>query len=74
MSGETGVDDVLDQHDVAAGDVDVEVLDDADPAGARRVAGDGEEVDLRDDRELADQVGEEGTLPLSTATRTTPSS
>ena len=32
---EPGVDDVLDEHDVAAGDVDVEVLDEPHPAAVR---------------------------------------
>ena len=56
---EAGVDDVLDQHDVAAEHVEVEVLDDPHPAGLRRVGGDGEEVDLGHDPQVPDQVGEE---------------
>ena len=56
---QTGVDDVLDEHHVPVEDVGLQVLDDPHPAGPGGVGRDGEEVDLRDDRELADQVGEE---------------
>ena len=47
LHGQTGVDDVLDDHDVTAGDVVVKVLDEAHDAGrfgVLTVAGNGDEV------------------------------
>src|SRR3954454_11344572 len=62
LQREAGVDDVLDDQDVAALDRRVEVLEDPnDPAGVRlrAVAGDRHEVDLDRDLDLAHQVAEE---------------
>src|SRR5256714_2016108 len=64
---ETRVDDVLDDQDVAPGDVDVEVLQDADDAGGvgrGAVARDRHEVDLAGDRQVPHQVGHEEHGPL----------
>ena len=60
--GQAGVDDVLDQDDVAVGDVALEILLDlhhAGALGAAVVAGDGHEIDLVIDRHAAGQVGQE---------------
>src|SRR5690606_29083678 len=60
--GQPGVDDVLDEDDAAAGQVDVEVLDDAhDPgrAGRGAVGRHGHEVDLDRQADGPHEVGEE---------------
>src|SRR5439155_19031457 len=60
--GQSGVDDVLDHEDVAALDVDVQVLEDPDDTGAvgrGAVAGDGHEVDLAGNGQLAHQIRHE---------------
>ena len=64
MEREARVDDVLDDQDVAAFDLLVQVLEQPDAAVAARadagaVAGEIEEVELVPDRERARQVGEE---------------
>ena len=62
LEGEAGVEDVLDDQDVAVLDVDVEVLDDADGAGglgAVAVAGHGHEVDGQIGVDGAHQVAHE---------------
>src|SRR5690606_21426994 len=59
---EPGVDDVLDDDDVPPGEVEVEVLHDADhPGGAGGVAvgRDGHKVDLDRQRDAAGEVGHE---------------
>src|SRR5205085_1376407 len=61
---EARIDNVLDEHDVATGDVNVEILEDAHPPAVGRVVGDGEEVDDRQDREAAHEVGDERDAPL----------
>ena len=55
---EAGVDDVLDDHDVAAADVGVEVVEDLHPAGVGREPGDRDEVEL--DGDVGDRPGEVG--------------
>jgi len=58
VQGQTGVDDVLDDEDVAADDRRVEVLQQPDRAGTTaRVGGELEEVDAVRDRQGAGQVG-----------------
>ena len=60
--GEAGVQDVLDQDDVAALDGVVDVLDELDCAGGdagAAVAGDGDEVECVVDRDGAREIGEE---------------
>ena len=60
VQGQAGVDDVLDDEDVAADDRRVEVLQQPDGAGApARVGGELEEVDAVRDRQGAGEVGEE---------------
>ena len=61
---EARVDDVLDDQDVAARDLRVEILEEADPrmaalVGAGRVARELDEVEAVVDRERAGQVGNE---------------
>jgi hypothetical protein len=61
---ETGVDDVLDDHDVPAGDLRVEVLEQADAGVAALVCAGGvarelEEVEAVGDAERAREVGDE---------------
>src|SRR5699024_6505598 len=65
--GQAGVDDVLHDQDVAALDVAVQVLQDADDAGGAggvAVGADGHELQLVRDLQLAGEVGDEedGTL------------
>src|SRR5207247_359195 len=63
-------DDVLHHEDVAALDVDVEVLEDADDTRGVRgvaVARDRHEVDLAGDRQAAHQVGHEEDRPFQDA-------
>src|SRR5262245_28123291 len=65
-----GVDDVLDDEDVAVLERDVEVLENADDARRvtrRSVAGDGHEVDLARNSQLAHQVGHEEDRALEDA-------
>ena len=63
-----GVDDVLDEHDVAAGDVDVEILEDPHPTRVGRVPRDRDEVDLDVDvGDRAREVGEEDQRALQHA-------
>src|SRR5215211_1320325 len=67
---EPRVDDVLHDEDVAVLERDVEVLEDADdPRRVARspVAGDGHEVDLAGDRQLAHEVGHEEDRALEDA-------
>ena len=63
MHRQPGVDDVLDDQDVAAGDLGVEVLEQPDPRVAARprpaVAGELDEVEAVRDREGAREVGDE---------------
>src|SRR5690606_8071234 len=62
VEGEPGVDDVLDEEDVAARQVDVEVLHDAHDAaglGGGAVRRHGHEVELDGQVDLAGQVGHE---------------
>src|SRR5690242_3883808 len=66
--GQAGVDQVLDEHDVATLDVDVEVLEDPYATGVRGVSGDGEEVDRDVDvGDGAHKVREEDQRPLQHA-------
>ena len=65
---EAGVDEILDEDDVAAAQIEVDVVEDADPPGVGRVAGDGDEVDGHlDRRQRARQVGEEDQRALQHA-------
>src|SRR5205807_269746 len=60
--GQARIDDVLDQQDVAAGDLDIEILDQPHGAalgGGAAVAGDGHEVHGDRDRDRAAEVGDE---------------
>src|ERR1019366_2891943 len=60
--GETAVEDVFDDEDVATGQVDVEVFQDPyDAARLRRgsIGGDGHEVELERQLNAAGEVGEE---------------
>src|SRR4051794_8649719 len=62
VEGEPGVDDVLDEEDVAALDRGVGVLEDPTDTrgiGGRAIARDRHEVDLARDRQLPHQVGHE---------------
>ena len=60
VQGQAGVDDVLDDEDVAADDGRVEVLQQPDGAGApTRVGGELEEVDAVRDRQRSREIGEE---------------
>jgi hypothetical protein len=64
VQGEAGVDDVLDEQDVAVRDLGVQVLEEPDPRVAARVrvrsvARKLEEVDRVGDRDRAREVGEE---------------
>jgi hypothetical protein len=61
---QTGVDDVLDDQDVAARDLRVEILEEADAAmaaliGAGRIAGELDEIQAVVDPDRAGQVGDE---------------
>src|SRR5436190_22926688 len=56
--GEAGVDDVLDEDDVPAADVELEILDDTDTTGPLGVVRDGQKVELGQDGQVPDQVGE----------------
>jgi hypothetical protein len=68
---EAGVDDVVDEQDVAPDDVAVEILEQADAALAARigaaVAGELDEVDPVDDRGGPREVGEEDEARLERA-------
>jgi hypothetical protein len=68
---QAGVDDVVDQEHVAAGDVAVEILQQPDaPLAARvgtAVAGELDEVDAVGDRDCAAEVGEEDEARLQQA-------
>ena len=64
VQGQAGVDDVLDYDDMPAGELGVEILQQADPCmaalvGARRVAGELEEVEPVWDPEGPREVGDE---------------
>ena len=61
---EPGVDDVQHDDDVAAGDVEVEILHDPHPRPAVPVGGKGEEVELAAARQLPDEVGEKADAPF----------
>ena len=61
---EAGVDDVQDDDHVAAGHLEVEVLDDADPRASVAVGGQGQEVELAGHGQLADEVGEKADAAL----------
>src|ERR1019366_480191 len=68
--GETAVEDVFDDEDVATGQVDVEVFQDPyDAARLRRgsIGGDGHEVELERQLNAAGEVGEEDERPFEHA-------
>ena len=56
---QAGVDDVLDDEHVPAGDLAFEVLEQPDPAAARAVRRELEEVELVRDRDRARKIGQE---------------
>lgn len=70
---EARIDDVLDDDDMAAGDVVVQILDEADDAGGLRgcaVAGDSDEIHVNGAVHAAAQIDVENDAPLSTHTST----
>src|SRR5439155_16075672 len=70
--GEAGVDDVLDEDDVPTGHVQIQVLDDADPARVRGVMGDRHEVDFGHDGHGPGHVGQEGNAALENGNQDDP--
>ena len=58
--GQAGVDDVLDDHGVAARDIEVEVLHQPDTARVGRIGRNGQEVDVHRHCHSSDQIGQEG--------------